>query len=452
MDEHSIKQRRRKKRKIKKLIRRLVRIAIIVLLLLLLLFLGVFLKKKLDKKDKEQSQEVFNEIETIGKDDEEKDVPITASILSAGDIIMHDPLLSSNYYLKEDGTYDYNPIFTYIKDDYKTADFTVINLESTISDGNYKGYPRFRAPAAITTALAQMGTDMCLLANNHIYDNYDSGMHMTMNAVESNSMIYMGVRKSTSAKTYFVKDINGIKVGFFNYVFDTGKVGGQDKSINSIPVSNESAPLINTFNYGNLQALYDEIQSGLLEMQSAGVEYTIAYIHWGDEYQTTENQRQRQIATQLCELGIDALIGGHPHVVQPVDLLTNATGDHQMLCVYSLGNHLSNQYRERMVTTKPTGHTEDGLMVNLVLEKTDDGIVSLIDVDFIPTWVYRTPNVEDTDNPEFFIMPLDNPSQLLKNVNLPGLSNDIDESLNRTNEIISAGVEKILNALPIKTN
>lgn len=445
MNELAIKQRRRKRRKRKKLIRRFVCISIFILLLLLLLLLGSFIKKTMDKKSEKKEQESFNQTETV--DDEPE--PITASILSAGDIIMHDPLLTSNYYLKEDGSFDYNSIFTYIKDYYKEADFAVINLESTISDGNYKGYPRFRAPAAITSALAQNYTDMCLLANNHIYDNYDAGMNMTVNAVESNSMLYMGVRKTVSDKTYLIKDINGIKVGFFNYVFDTGKVDGQDKSINSIPVSNESAPLINTFNYGNLQVLYNEIQSGLAEMQSAGVEYTIAYIHWGNEYQTTENKRQREIAAQLCELGIDALIGGHPHVIQPVDLLTNTAGDHQMLCVYSLGNHLSNQYRERMETTKPTGHTEDGLMVNLVLEKADDGTVSLIEVDFIPTWVYRTPNVEDTDNPEFFIMPLDNPDELLKNADLPELSVDIKESLARTNEIIGEGVEKIQNALPI---
>lgn len=445
MNELAIKQRRSKRRKRKKIIRRFVCISIFILLLLLLFLLGSFIKKTIDKSSEKKEQESFNPTETI----EDEPEPIIASILSAGDIIMHDPLLTSNYYLKEDGSFDYNSIFTYIKDYYKEADFTVVNLESTISDGNYKGYPRFRAPAAITSALSKNYTDMCLLANNHIYDNYDTGMNMTVDAVESNSMLYMGVRKTISDKTYLIKDINGIKVGFFNYVFDTGKVDGQDKSINSIPVSNESAPLINTFNYGNLQSLYNEIQSGLTEMQSAGVEYTIAYIHWGNEYQTTENKRQREIAAQLCELGIDALIGGHPHVIQPVDLLTNTTGTHQMLCVYSLGNHLSNQYRERMETTKPTGHTEDGLMVNLVLEKADDGTVSLIDADFIPTWVYRTPNVEDTDNPEFFIMPLDNPDKLLKNVDLPELSVDIKESLARTNEIISEGVEKIQNALPI---
>lgn len=436
---------RKQRRKVKRFIRRSLPIFLIVVPFILLIGITV----GMIQNHKKQTTVSDIHPETKPQELEKEPEPITASILSAGDVIMHDPFLTSSYYKQEDGTFDYNPIFKYIKAKYADADFTVINLESTISDGNYKGYPRFRAPAAITAALAKNSTDLCLLANNHIYDNYDAGMNMTVNAVQTNAMLYMGVRKATTEKTYLIQDINGIKVGFFNYVYDTGKSGTSTKSINSIPVSNASAPLINTFNYGGLQSLYNEVKLGLEEMKSAGVEYTIAYIHWGAEYQTTENSRQREIAANLCELGIDALIGGHPHVIQPVDLLTNAAGTHRMVCVYSLGNHLSNQYRERMVTTKPTGHTEDGLMVELILQKNKDNSVSLTKVEFIPTWVYRTPNVEDTDNPEFFIMPLDNPDTIVKTAGSLNISVDVKESLERTNEIIGAGVEKVKAALPI---
>ncbi len=438
---------KRRTRRRRRMQRHLLRIGIILVpILLMVFFLSMFRKDKNDK-NLEETKEVTSQIEE--PKEEPKPEPITASILSAGDIIMHDPLLTSDYYQKEDGTFDYNSIFKYIKENYESADFTVVNLESTISDSNYKGYPRFRAPKAIVTALGQNSTDLCLLANNHIYDNYDAGMNMTIDAVETSAMQYMGVRKTTEQSTYLIQEINGIKVGFFNYVFDTGKSGDSVKSINAIPVNNATAPLINTFNYGNTQALYDEIKTGLEEMNKQGVEYTIAYIHWGNEYQTTENDRQRKIAANLCELGIDALIGGHPHVVQPVDLLTNSTGDHQMLCVYSLGNHLSNQYKERLAESMPTGHTEDGLMVNLTLQKNDDETVSLIQADFIPTWVYRTPNESDDGNPEYFILPLTDTKQILKEISLPELETDVPESYARTDAIISAGVSKIHSALPI---
>lgn len=436
---------KRKKRRLKRRLRRLLRLFVLLLPVFLILLVLSFILKGRGKEQEKKTQEV---VATI---DEKEEKPVTASILSVGDILMQEPLLISNHYKKDADSFDYNPIFKYIREDYESADFTVVNLESTISNGNYRGYPRFLAPAAIATALAQNGANACMLANNHIYDNYDDGMNMTINAVEANSMHYMGVRKSTEEKTYFIKDIQGIKVGFFNYVFDTGRVNNSNKSINSIPVSAASESLINTFNYGNTQALYNEIQTGLTEMEAAGVEYTIAYIHWGNEYQTTENSRQQQIAANLCELGIDALIGGHPHVIQPVDLLTNSSGDHQMLCVYSIGNHLSDQYKERM-DSMPTGHTEDGLMVNMILQKNNDNCVSLIQVDFIPTWVYRTPNVSGTENPEYFIMPLKNPNQIIKKAGALDIATDVQESLDRTNAIIGNGVQKILNALPITNN
>lgn len=375
----------------------------------------------------------------------DKPAPSTASILSAGDIILHSPFLSSKVYLNGNRSYDYSPIFSYVRKNYEAADFAVVNMECIISEGNYCGYPTFRVPSAIATSVKQNGADMCLLANNHIYDDGDKGITTTLDAMEENSLLYTGVRRTTSDLTYHIQDINGIKIGFFNYVYDTGAMGGKSISINALPVSEATAPLINTFNYNRLESFYNSLQTGLEEMKDAGVEYTIAYIHWGNEYQTKENEVQRQIAAQLCELGIDALIGSHPHVVQPVDLLTNSAGNHKMLCVYSLGNHLSNQ-RKELMDSMPTGHTEDGLMVNLVIEKSSTGIVSLKEADFIPTWVYCTNN---SGNRKYFIMPLDNTSELLQNTTELNISDDVRKSLERTNVIISEGVKKVQDALPL---
>ena len=435
----------KRKRKIKRLLRRMIRMAILILPVIILGTAIILLTKKDDKPKKDKTQEVVQETE---KEETPEPKPITATILSAGDILMQDPLLTSNYYKKADGSFTYDSLFHYIKAEYGAADFTVLNLESTISDGNYRGYPNFKAPAAIVSAMANNHVNACMLANNHIYDNLEKGFRRTIQAVTDNRLVYMGVRITTDEKTYTIQDINGIKVGFFNYVYDTGAKNGQAVSINTIPVSNAISPLINTFNYGNLQTLYDKIQTGLSEMKEAGVEYTIAYIHWGNEYQTTENSTQRKIAAKLCDLGIDTLIGGHPHVVQPVDLLTSTDGTHQMLCVYSMGNHVSDQYKERMDSC-PTGHTEDGIMVRLELEKKEGTPVTLKNVEIIPTWVYRTPGEPGTGNPEYFIMPLNNPEQIIKEATHLNIADDVRESLDRTNAIIGNGVTKIKNALPI---
>lgn len=416
---------------------------LLLLLAICLIFVAGCTQKETDTTDiQSDKQETTETIEIFTDDWIETQ---TATILSAGDIILHSPFISSRVYHQGNGVYNYNAMFKYIKGHYEAADFTVVNFESTISDSGYSGYPSFRSPAAIATAIKKSKVDMCLLANNHIYDNYDKGLRMTMDVMDKKSMLYIGTRQKVTDSTYMIREINGIKVGFFNYVYETGAADSQ-KSINAIHVSSESASLINTFHYDNLDAFYKEIKTGLREMRKAGVEYTIAYLHWGNEYQTQENATQRAMAQKLCELGIDALIGGHPHVVQPVDLLASEDGSHKMVCVYSMGNHLSNQ-RIEFMDSMPTGHTEDGLMVQLKLEKVGDGPVSLVEAEFIPTWVYHT---TIHGGSEYFIMPLDDPDRIIEEASGLNISSDVEKSLDRTNAIIRKGVKKIKKALPVK--
>ena len=444
MDERELEKRKRRmqKRRKRRLIRKIIRILIIVILLAALIGIGMLIKKLFDNKEEEK---VNNEAPVIEQDigiDLPDPEPLTATILSGGDVILHSPFLSTNKYLKSDGTYDFHDMFRFIKDDYDAADFTVLNLETTINDTVYSGYPIFRSPASIITALKDSSVDMCLIANNHIYDNGDHGYFCTVETLDEQNMIRLGGRKDTSEKDYVIQDINGIKIGFMNYVYATGS--GNSLQINAIPVNSATAPLITTFTYDNFDDLYSRIEANLSEMEMADVDYTFAYIHWGNEYQLTESAPQREIAAKLCDLGIDALIGGHPHVVQPVDLLTSSDNSHQMICLYSVGNHVSNQHREFM-DSMPSGHTEDGLMSRLTVEKDHLGNVKLITADIIPTWVYRTPN---STNPEYFIFNLEDESVVSEAGDL-NIGKDYTESLDRTNKIIGDGLTKIQNALPL---
>ena len=116
-----------------------------------------------------------------------------------------------------------------------------------------------------------------------------------------------------------------------------------------------------------------------------------------------------------------------------------------MVCVYSMGNHLSNQ-RKELMDSLPTGHTEDGLMIELTLEQTGDDPVSLTDVKFLPTWVYKT---LANGGAEYYIFPLDSRDSYSDMVTTLDISDELDASLERTNEIIGEGSEKIKNALPI---
>ncbi|MCB6415957.1 CapA family protein [Faecalimonas umbilicata] len=414
--------------------------------LLMVIILGGVIRNALADSSKNESKSESAKKVTIDPEEQESSKEVeeaTATLFTAGDIIMHKPFLTSPAYYKEDGTYDYNPIFTYVKSYLESADFAVTTLECALTDGDYSGYPTFHSPDAIAEALAANGVDMCLLANNHIYDNGDEGLQRTMDVMTQNSLLYAGTRKTTSDKTYTIQDIGGIKVGFFNYVFETEEVNGQ-KTINGIAVTDESAPLINSFQSNDLESFYREIETGLEEMEAEGVEFTVAYMHWGIEYQTEESEEQDAMAQRLCDMGIDALIGSHPHVIQPVDLLESADGNHQMLCAYAIGNHLSNQRTEYM-DGLAYGHTEDGLMLSLTLHRDKEGQVSIEKADFIPTWVSLTNN----NGAEYYILPLNEPDKLEEMTGL-SVAADAQESLARTNAIISEGVNKVQQALPLK--
>lgn len=144
-------------------------------------------------------------------------------------------------------------------------------------------------------------------------------------------------------------------------------------------------------------------------------------------------------------MGIDALIASHPHVIQPVDILTSRDKEHQMLCCYAIGNHLSNQRTEYM-DGLVNGYSEDGLIVSLTIHRGKKGQITLEETDFTPTWVYHDQNPDN----RYFILPLDKPDEIKALPEFENASEDIDRSLERTEGIIGDGVKKIQSVLPLK--
>ena len=375
--------------------------------------------------------------------------PASITYTAAGDIILHKPFLESPVYLdSRDGSYDYTSIFTYCKDLLSEAEYTSVTFEGSLVDGSdgYSGYPMFQGPDALADALAASGVDMVNLASNHVYDAAKDGFLRTLNVINQKNLVPCGVRPSEEENRYTVQDIGGIKIGIISYVYETTEAGSAP-SINGIPLSDSASALINSFDYNDLDSFYTELQDSLEAMEKEGAEYTIAYMHWGTEYQTQQSRRQEEIAQKLCDFGIDALIGSHPHVIQPVDLLTSTNGDHQMVCAYAIGNFLSNQQKEYMQEEMPTGETEDGYVLSLSIARDKKGNISLTDAVFTPTWVYRF----DDAGARFYILPVSDPAALETSTGISGISAEAQESAGRTGAIIDEGVEKVKAALPIKS-
>ena len=324
---------------------------------------------------------------TVPKEPEH--VVSTATILSIGDLLMHGQLITDAQ--QADGSYDFSYIFPYITPYVTAADYAAANLEVTLAGPSrpYQGYPMFNSPDAIVDATKNAGFDMLLTANNHMYDSGEDGFLRTVRTIREKGLTALGTREEAEEPAYTVQDINGIKVGMVCYTYEQRPENYRSDRVylNKNILSATCSALVNSFVGTELDSFYTEIGGILEQMRNDGAEATVMFIHWGVEYQLTQNAEQQQIAQKLCDLGFDVIVGGHPHVVQPVELLESTVDpEHRTVCLYSMGNAVSNQ-RQGELTSITTAHTEDGAMFSMTFSKYSDGTVYLEDVALIPTWV-----------------------------------------------------------------
>ena len=246
-----------------------------------------------------------------------------------------------------------------------------------------------------------------------------------MQQLKTKGFDFLGTKETTDAPTYIVKDINGIKIGMVAYTYGTNSS------------ASGAGSLINYFSSSNLNKFYTDAQSVIDSMKADGAEAIVFYMHWGNEYHTKPNTYQKAAAQQLCNMGVDVIVGGHPHVLQPVELIYAEGSDHTTVCLYSMGNSISNQRISEMTGLCETGHTEDGVLFNYTFTKNSDGEVSLTAVDIIPTWVdrYGTPR-----NYQYTMYPLET-SDMAENY---GLDADTvakaKASYERTKKIMQKGL------------
>ncbi len=368
----------------------------------------------------------------------------TATIAATGDLLMHEPIITNAKL--SDGSYNFDNIFTYLSEYASEADYAVANLETTLrgtEDGKkYSGYPQFNCPDTIVDAAKKAGFDMLLTANNHSYDTRFKGMMRTLEVVDGKGLDRLGIVKDETEKQYVAKEINDIKIGMICYTYETDN-DPDEIALNGIAMNEDAEKLVNAFSYGELDSFYERIEGQLADMKADGAEALVLFIHWGEEYETTENKNQNKIAQKMCDLGIDVIVGGHPHVVQPIELLTSEIDpEHKTVCLYSMGNAVSNQRRERM--NLKTGHTEDGVLFKFTFAKYSDGTVVLENTDILPLWVNMFTS-KATGKKVYQIIPLDTEKTDWKEAfDLTDTSKKkAEESLARTEKIVGEGLEEV---------
>ena len=420
-------------------------LATVLTCMLAFLAIGLFIKCGVDLVNKLPDRPGTSVSASTTTEEENTDpgaikVVASATISSQGDLLMHKPVIETC--VDSSGKYDFSSIFRYVKDYVAGYDYAVANFETTLGgpEHPYQGNPTFNTPDAFADDLVDTGYDMLLTANNHCADTMASGILRTLEQLRSRNLATVGTQKDASEQDYIVIEVNGIRLGISCYTYATDEKDGRP-SLNRNSFLSKSG-IVNYYMENKLDRFYGEVETQINGMKQQGVDAILFYIHWGVEYETKENEMQNKMAQKLCDLGVDVIIGGHPHVIQPMELLQSTRDPaHRTVCIYSLGNVVSNQ-REGIDPSFEGGFTEDGAIFTLTFEKYSDGTVAIAGVDVLPTWV----NMHTTDGvKEYNVLPLDvrKEAQWQELFDISeSTAKKAKESYDRTMKIVGDGLEE----------
>ncbi|MBD5314268.1 MAG: CapA family protein [Bacteroides sp.] len=343
----------------------------------------------------------------------------SAEIVFAGDAMQHQRQIDAAK--RPDGSLDYSPYFTSLAPYISSADFAVVNLETPLGGAPYSGYPIFCAHDNYVDALTESGFDLILTANNHILDRRDKGVRRTIATLEQKKVPYIGVYRNKAHRDSIlpmIHDINGFKVAFLNYTYGTNGITKKtDIEIDYIDKT--------------------RIASDIRNARANGAEIIAACMHWGDEYKLLPNASQKSLAKFLADSGVELIIGGHPHVIQPMELKINESTGRPCFTVYSLGNFIS-----AMRTTDTRG----GAMTRVKLARDIFGKAYVADASY--RLVFTEPSTGQGSN--FRLLPAES-KELHPSLELyrKGFIRNATDIFNRHNVNVPRDTSSILRPTPL---
>jgi poly-gamma-glutamate synthesis protein (capsule biosynthesis protein) len=290
----------------------------------------------------------------------EPEEPPAITIRMVGDILLHDRV--SQYALQEDGRYDYSRVFEDLKDEISEADLAIVNQEVIIAGEEFgvSGYPTFNAPFALGDALAEAGFDVICHGTNHALDKGKKGLLSCIDFWEREypQLAVLGIHDSRADRNrIYVYEQDGIRVAVLNYTYGT----------NGIPLPADMPYAVDLLE--REQVIAD------IHTAEALADFTIVCPHWGAEYVLEETAEQRQWAELFLECGVDLVLGTHPHVIEPVEMMVDEENGRQMLVYYSVGNFVNwTSSAKAGVANRMVGG-----MADVTIGRSEDGDVTITD-------------------------------------------------------------------------
>ena len=276
------------------------------------------------------------------------------SFIAFGDIVAHEPIY--RYGLQNDESFGF--LFDNVRDRISDSDVAIINQETPLTDNPamVSDYPRFGTPVNVGQAIADAGFDVVTCATNHSLDRGAQGVNNTKSFFDNNQVTCLGIQTMDEKedKPYVVIRRNNISFALLNYTYGTNGIRMPEENLNMVHLFSDE----------------EKIEMDIMQAKSE-TDFVIVFAHWGTEYSEEVDEFQRKWTQVFLESGVDVVVGTHPHVLQPYEMLSDDNG-HNMLVYYSLGNYISAQpekscvkggMAEFTVSLTPTGYqiTEYGL-------------------------------------------------------------------------------------------
>ncbi|HHW61931.1 MAG TPA: CapA family protein [Syntrophomonadaceae bacterium] len=245
-------------------------------------------------------------------------------LAATGDILMHNMVIDSG---RLSTGYHYDHLFLPIKHILKDADYASVCLEAALAgpESGYTGYPAFNAPDETAAALKNSGFGLIATASNHSLDRGYKGALRTIKILNEAGLDTVGTYAGWPQQKNgaLIKDIDGVKIGYLAYTYST----------NGLPVPEGHEYLVN---YLDQETVLADIKRTRPQ-----VDVLILILHWGVEYSPYPTEQQQKMAAIFFAHGADAILGSHPHVLQPYEIMMINGKKH--FVIYSMGNSVGNQ-------------------------------------------------------------------------------------------------------------
>ena len=281
------------------------------------------------------------------------------SLIMAGDNLINDKLY--NAAKKGDGSYDFKSMYSYIKDIVKNYDLAYYNQETILggSEIGVSSYPAFNSPYEVGDATIDTGFNLVSLATNHTLDRGEKAIINSLNYWnnKSNVLTSGSYLSNNDRNKVNIKEVNNITYTMLNYTYGTNGIKvpeGKEYLVNIWPCTGN-----NPDNDTKYQEYKEVVKKDILRVRDK-VDLLIVAMHFGVEYTHVPTNYQIDMAEFLSSLGVDIIIGTHPHVIMPITYINDT------LVIYSLGNFLSAQ------DTNIDYNTTVGLLSSIKITKNID--------------------------------------------------------------------------------